>query len=158
MMQFSNTVTIDRPVDEVFAFLTHFENLPRWNYAISETRKTSLGPVGVGARYEQTRAIPTQHVETFEVTAFEPYQTVAIRGTFSGFPGRFTYELESMGKLTRLVNTVDLETSSLVSIVAPLMTSRIGAAVAENLDELKHVLESPLSGGRQIDAVAERPT
>src|SRR5215207_5548545 len=154
-MQFSSTITIDRPVSEVFAFLAHFENLPRWNHAISETRKTSLVPVGVGARYEQTRAIPTRSVETFEVTAFEPDQTLAIRGTFGPFPGRFTYELESMGNLTRLVNTVDLEPSGLVSVVAPLMMSRIKAAVAVNLDELKQILESLQSCTRRIAAAVE---
>ena len=154
-MQFSNTITIDRPIGEVFAFLAHFENLPRWNYAISETRKTSPGPVGVGAHYEQTRAIPARRAETFEVTAFQPDQTLAIRGTFGPFPGRFTYDLASMGNRTRLVNTVDLESSGLVSIVAPLMTSRIKAAVAVNLDQLKQVLESPQSLTRRTDSAAE---
>ena len=45
-MQFTNTITIIRRPAEVFAYLAHFENLPRWNYAISDTRKTSSGPVG----------------------------------------------------------------------------------------------------------------
>ena len=141
-MQFSNTVTIDRPVGEVFAFLAHLENLPRWNYAISETRKISNGPVGAGARYEQTRTNPTRSVETFEITAYEPDRTLAIRGTFGLLPGRFTYELEPTDNHTRLVNTVDLEPSGLVTIVAPLMTSRIKAAVAANLGALKQTLES----------------
>jgi uncharacterized protein YndB with AHSA1/START domain len=142
-MQFSNTITIDRPIGEVFAFLAHFENLPRWNDAISETRKTSLGPVDVGARYEQTRTSPMQSVETFEVTAYEPDRKLAISGTFGPFPGRFTYDLQPMGNATRLVNTVDLEPSGPVSMVASLMTSRIKAAVAVNLDQLKQHLESP---------------
>jgi uncharacterized protein YndB with AHSA1/START domain len=141
-MQFTNTITIDRPVAEVFAFLAQLENLPRWNYAISETRKISIGPIGAGARYEQTRTIPTRSTETFEITAYEPDRTLAIRGTFGPFPGRFTYELEPMGNHTRLVNTVDLEPSGLVSIVAPLLTSRVKAAVAANLGALKQLLES----------------
>ena len=32
MLEFENTVYIDRPVDEVFAFLSDFENIPKWNY------------------------------------------------------------------------------------------------------------------------------
>jgi uncharacterized protein YndB with AHSA1/START domain len=38
-MRFSNTITIDRPASAVFAYLAELENLPRWNYAISETHK-----------------------------------------------------------------------------------------------------------------------
>src|SRR5215472_1479027 len=66
-MQFTNTTTIARRPAEVFAYLAHFENVPRWNYAISDTRKTSSGPVGVGSHYRQTRTLPTQSEETFEV-------------------------------------------------------------------------------------------
>jgi uncharacterized protein YndB with AHSA1/START domain len=141
-MHFTNTITIDRPAEEVFAFLAQFENVPRWNDAISETRQTTVGPGGVGARYEQTRTLPTRSTETFEVTTYEPDQTLAIRGTFGPFPGRFTYELEPMGNHTRLINTVDLEPSASVSIIAPLMTTRVKAAVAANLGQLKQILES----------------
>jgi hypothetical protein len=84
-----------------------------------------------------------QSVETFEVTAYEPDRKLAISGTFGPFPGRFTYDLQPMGNATRLVNTVDLEPSGPVSMVASLMTSRIKAAVAVNLDQLKQHLESP---------------
>jgi hypothetical protein len=59
METFANTVTIDRPAKEVFEFLADFENVPRWNYAIDRTRKTSPGPVTVGTTYRQTRSIPT---------------------------------------------------------------------------------------------------
>lgn len=69
-MRFSNSLTISRPPDDVFDFLAHFENVPTWNYAISETRKTSNGPVGVGTTYRQTRSILRPSEESFEVTEF----------------------------------------------------------------------------------------
>jgi uncharacterized protein YndB with AHSA1/START domain len=43
MASFENTVTIRRPVEDVFAFLADFENIPKWNYAIVETSKVSPG-------------------------------------------------------------------------------------------------------------------
>ena len=49
-----------------------FQNVPRWNYAIEQTRKLSPGPVGVGTAYRQTRTIPRRTEEGFEVTDFEP--------------------------------------------------------------------------------------
>ena len=39
MTAFENTVTITRPVEEVFTYLADAENLPQWNYAIEQTRK-----------------------------------------------------------------------------------------------------------------------
>jgi uncharacterized protein YndB with AHSA1/START domain len=41
MAAFTNVVEIDRPAHDVFAFLVDLENVPRWNYAITATRKTS---------------------------------------------------------------------------------------------------------------------
>ena len=39
MATFTNTVTIQKPAEEVFAFLADFENIPMWNHAIEETKQ-----------------------------------------------------------------------------------------------------------------------
>jgi predicted FMN-binding regulatory protein PaiB len=64
-------VTTRRAIEDVFAFLADFENVPTWNYAIVETKKTSQGPVGVGTTYRQIRSISGRSEEGFKVTAFE---------------------------------------------------------------------------------------
>lgn len=145
MQTFENTVTIQRPAEEVFAFLANFENIPRWNYAIEETKKASAGPVGVGTRYRQTRSVPGRSAEGFEVTVFEPARRLAIDGQIGPFQATISYELEARAVATRLVNTVELDPSqAMLRFAAPLATSRIKAAVAQNLSKLKLVLE----GGR----------
>jgi Polyketide cyclase / dehydrase and lipid transport len=53
---FENTVLIRRPIEDVFALLSDFENVPKWNSAIVDTRKLSDGPVGVGTVYQQVRS------------------------------------------------------------------------------------------------------
>jgi Polyketide cyclase / dehydrase and lipid transport len=60
MATFQNTVTIRRAIEDVFAFLADFENVPSWNYAIVETKKTSPGPVGVGTTYHTDPFHPRQ--------------------------------------------------------------------------------------------------
>ena len=140
-MQFSNTITIDRPVAEVFGYLAKFENVPRWNYAISETRSLTGQPVGVGSRYVQSRTIPTHSEETFEVTEFEPDRRLAIRGTLGPFPADVVYVLEPAGTGTVLTNTMDLKARGPISLVAPLATRQIKSAVATNLAKLKDILE-----------------
>ncbi len=141
-MEFANTVTIERPVDDVFQFLADFENVPKWNYAIVETRKTSPGPVGVGVTYRQLRSVPSTSEERFEVTAFEPDRRLAIRGDLGPLQGTLTYELEPAGNGTRLTNTADLQARGLARLAAPLAIGRIRDAVAANLEKLKELLES----------------
>jgi len=141
-MRFTNTVTINRRPAEVFAFLAHFDNVPQWNYAISETRKITGGPVDVGSRYRQTRTVPTRSEETFEVTEFEPDHRLSIRGALGPFQGEITYLLEPAGNATTLTNTMDLQASGPLRLVAPLAASRVKSAVATNLDTLRQILET----------------
>jgi uncharacterized membrane protein len=141
-MKFTNAIMINRPPSEVFAFLAHFENLPLWNYAISDTRKISGGPVDVGARYVQARTVPARSEETFEVTEFERDRRLSIRGTLGPFQGEITYLLETAGNATALTNTMNLQPSGPLRLVAPLAASRVKSAVAANLDTLKQILET----------------
>ena len=142
MASFENTVTIRRPVADVFAFLADFENIPKWNYAIVETKKVSPGPVGVGTTYRQTRSEPRRNEEGFEVTVFEPASRLDVQGEIGPFRARMSYLLEPTGSGTRLTNAVDLGSSGLLTLVAPLATSRVKHAVAANLDTLKQLLEA----------------
>jgi carbon monoxide dehydrogenase subunit G len=147
MATFQNTLTIQRPVDDVFAFLADFENIPTWNYAILETTKTSPGPVGVGTTYRQLRSIPDRSEEGFEVTVFEPTSRLDVHGEIGPFTATIGYLLAPVGEGTQLVNVVDLESASgAVRLLAPLATSRVKAAVAANLNRLKQLLEAGSQG------------
>jgi carbon monoxide dehydrogenase subunit G len=143
MATFENTVTIRRPVQDVFAFLADFGNVPAWNYAIVETRKTSPGPVGVGTTYRQVRSIPRRSEEGFQVTVFEPARRLEVHGDIGPFTATVGYVLAPTGDGTRLANAVNLEPASgAVRLLAPLAASRVKAAVAANLDTLRRVLET----------------
>ncbi|MEA2124043.1 MAG: hypothetical protein QOI80_825 [Solirubrobacteraceae bacterium] len=70
--EFSGSAVIDRPIDEVFAFLADGTNDPKFSPRVQEIRKTTDGPVGVGAVYESTvKDAGMKTKRTFELTAFE---------------------------------------------------------------------------------------
>jgi uncharacterized protein YndB with AHSA1/START domain len=141
-MEFTNTITINRRPAEVFRFLARFENVPLWNYAISDTRKITSGSVGVGSRYRQTRTLATPRTETFEVTEFEPDRRLSIDGSLGPFRAEVTYLLTPAGDGTALTNTMHLQPPGRLRFVAPLVASRIKSAVAANLDTLRQILEA----------------
>jgi uncharacterized protein YndB with AHSA1/START domain len=142
MATFQNTVTIARPVDEVFAFLADFQNIPAWNYAIARTVQTSPGRAGLGATYRQTRTVPRRSDEGFEVTGFAPPSRLTINGQIGPYNTSSSYLLEPTADGTRLTNNVELEPSSaLLRPIGPLAVPRVKAAVARNLGTLKQLLE-----------------
>jgi len=140
-MNFTNTVTIHRPAHDVFQFIADLENVPKWNYAIVETRKTSDGPVGIGTRYRQVRTLPTRSEETLQVTELEPDRRFAVHGDLGPLVGTLTYEFEYVNGRTRLTNRADLEGRGLMKFAAPIATGRVREAVAANLRALKRLLE-----------------
>jgi hypothetical protein len=142
MASFTNVVEIDRPAHEVFAFLADLENVPKWNYAITETMKTSPGEVGMGTTYEQTRSIPTPSRERLTITSFEPDRHLTVQGTLARYPARLQYTVDEHDGTTRLTNTVDLELTGAARLLGTVAVARIRSAVAENLEVLKRVLES----------------
>lgn len=140
-MKFTNTITVNRSREDVFAFLADLENLPRWNYAIQQTRKVTAGPVTVGTRYHQVRTVPTRQEETLEVAELDRPRWLTVRGTLSMLPAQLDYELESRDGTTVVTNTVELTVPGPLVLVSMVATRRIKAAVAQNLQVMKRVLE-----------------
>ena len=71
--RFEATVVIDRPIEEVFAFLADGENDPKFSPRVQEIAKTTEGPPGVGTVYAST--VKDAGMETkreFRLTGFEP--------------------------------------------------------------------------------------
>jgi len=71
--EFSGSTVIDRPIDDVFAFLAAGTNDPKFSPRVKEIRKTTDGPVGVGTVFESTvKDAGMKSSRKFEITALEP--------------------------------------------------------------------------------------
>jgi hypothetical protein len=141
-MKFSNSIIIHRSTIYIFDYLANLENLPRWNYAIQETRKISSGPIGVGSTYWQFRTLPKPMEEELEIKVYEPGHRLVVSGGFANFQGVTSYVLDSLGNPTKLTNEIELHASGAFGSFADLTTPSIKSAVAQNLTVLKELLES----------------
>jgi carbon monoxide dehydrogenase subunit G len=71
--RFEGTVVIDRPIEEVFAFLADGENDAKFSPRVLEIAKTTDGPPGVGTVYASTvKDAGMKTRREFRLTAFEP--------------------------------------------------------------------------------------
>ena len=138
MLEFENIVYIDRPIGEVFAFLSDFENIPKWNYYVLDVKQLSESPIGVGTTYHQVRKTDEQD---FRITEFEPNHTVAVKTlpqSSPDFARKFTLNAE--GNTTRIRDEWKLDTGR-PTILERLIGRRVKSAVAHNLTKLKELLE-----------------
>jgi uncharacterized membrane protein len=149
VLEFENAIAIERPIDEVFAFLSDFENIPKWNYYVLEVRQLSESPIGVGTTHHLVRKTDEQD---FRITEFEPNHTVAVKTLPQSSPRlemRFT--LYEEGSATWVRDEWRLDTGR-PAILERLLGGRVKSAVAENLAKLKELLEegrAVLQDGRQ---------
>jgi uncharacterized membrane protein len=137
-MRFTNEVMIDRPVSEVFGFISNFENMPRWNYFVVHVTNESPPQLGVGATYRQQRKTDEQR---YVVTEFEPNARVAVRTLRPARDLQMRFSLEPSGSGTRLTDEWELDTG-LPRWLESIGTARISSAVRENLTKLKELLET----------------
>jgi carbon monoxide dehydrogenase subunit G len=71
--RFEGTVVIERPIEEVFAFLADGENDPKFSPRVLEIAKTTDGPPGVGTVYASTvKDAGLKTKREFRLTEFQP--------------------------------------------------------------------------------------
>lgn len=143
MISFANTIEIERPINDVFAYLGDLEHIPEWNWAVTATRKVSEGPIGVGTEYRQTRSVPKRATEALQLTVFDSPERIEVEGTLGPFPARIGYRLRETDQGTTILNEVELDTPGMLALAAPVASRRIQGSVAENLRVLKDLLEEP---------------
>jgi uncharacterized membrane protein len=150
VLEFENTIAIDRPIDEVFAFLSDFANIPKWNYYVLEVRQLSESPTGIGTTYHQVRKSDQQD---FRIIEYEANNTVAVKTlpqSTPSFERRFI--LYEEGETTRIRDQWKLDTGR-PALLEWLARTRVKSAVSENLTKLKELLEGGrmvLQDGRQV--------
>jgi uncharacterized membrane protein len=150
VLEFENTIAIERPIDEVFAFLSDFENIPKWNYYVLEVRQLSESPIGIGTTYHQLRKTDQQD---FHIIEFEANNTVALKTVPQSSPSferRFT--LYEEGDTTRIRDQWKLDTG-MPALLERLARGRVKSAVSENLSKLKELLQEGrvvLQDGREV--------
>ncbi len=84
MEGFELSIVINRPIEDAFAVLANLENDPKWRREWVEAKKTSEGPIGIGARFRLYNEFLGQRNEVvYEVTEYEPNQ-ITVWKTVSG--------------------------------------------------------------------------
>lgn len=139
-----NTVEIDRPSGEVFAFLDDVTNNTRWLKGMQSCTWTTEPPVHIGSRYEQVARFLGKEIRTsFEVTAHEPDRRVAIESREgSSFPLTVTREVELIDDgRSRVIETVESDPSGFYRVAQPLLRAMVARNIARDYRALKALLE-----------------
>jgi uncharacterized protein YndB with AHSA1/START domain len=144
-MHVENTITIERPVEEVFEYVSTPENDPTWVSASLRNQRTSPGPMRVGMTTEEdVKFLGRTSRDTWEVTEYEPPSVVAYRVTSGLFSsGVVRVRCEPVEGGTRLTHAVEYEPRGIYyKALVPLMPW----VLSRLLDSMDRTLKNPLEG------------
>jgi carbon monoxide dehydrogenase subunit G len=139
-VKYEHELEIDRPPEDVYAFLADPENLPKWQHEVLEVRRESE------TRFTEVRTFIGRRVEsTIEVTAAEPGRELALR-TAAG-PVRFSIRhlLEPSGEgrtRLRVIGESEGGAGGLFKLGGRLLRRAVERRAREDFERLKQILES----------------
>ena len=137
------TGTIDRPREQVAAYLRDPANDTTWIGGIRSARLLTPRPVAVGSQVERVASFLGRRVqyvnEITELTA----DRLAMRSVRSPFPMRVTYGHRDAGDSTTEVSVrVQGDAGRFYALAAPLLGPAVRRSITRDLRNLKRVLEA----------------
>ena len=136
------TVTIDRPIETVWAFFADAENELKWRPTIKRIKRIGdeLGP---GAHYEQQmsgpggRAIPAD----FEITSFEPNSLMGFKTTKGPVRPEGEFRFRQAGGGTEVTFALEATLSGLKKLLLSGPVQKAMDGEVASLDKAKQVVE-----------------
>jgi uncharacterized protein YndB with AHSA1/START domain len=143
---FEATVVIDRPVEEVFAFLANGENDPKFSPRVLEIAKTTDGSTGVGTVYASTvKDAGMQSKREFRITEFEAPTKIRwaeqSRNLVVATHGGYDLAPEGEGRTRVRIHNV-LEGRGIGKLIAPLALRAARKDAPEFGNRIKRAVES----------------
>jgi uncharacterized protein YndB with AHSA1/START domain len=148
MTSFETSVRIDRPIEEVFAYVSDPLKFPHWNSAVQAVRQTRGRESEVGSTYTMERELPRGGVQNeLEVFAREQPSEFSIRTTSGPTPFTYHYAFSEANGQTLVQLDAELELDGPAALLGPLAGRAVRRGVDDNFAELKRILEAPASPG-----------
>jgi uncharacterized protein YndB with AHSA1/START domain len=139
-MQVELTIEISRPPEDVFAYLTDVEHLPRWQKSVLEAR--SDGPFQKGTRIVEKRSLFGREAETeLEVTVLEPARRLTLETIRGPVELEVDHQLEPNGTGTKLHVTAAGRAKGALRFAGPAVAAGARQELKRDFERLKALLE-----------------
>lgn len=142
MIQHEVTIHLNRPVEQVFAFLMDTTQLTTWQTNLIKIDKITEGPLRMGSRFQEVRRLGRKESEIQgEITAFEPNKRFETK-TLTKPQVTVSYLLEPEEGGTRVKHRFVMLTSGLMRLLEPMIAKSIRKENIMDFENLKRVLQN----------------
>jgi len=143
MAKFEINLVINRPIEEVFDFISNPENQPRWRAATLEIRRNSPDPLDVGSIVKGRFTFLGRPFEgNLEILIREPHRSYATRMVEGPFPLEAHYTLQPAEGGTHLTLRIEGQPGGFFKLAEPLVVNLAKRSYEADLHNLKEMLEA----------------
>lgn len=134
---------MSRSIEDVFDYLSDFENTNEWDPGTIETRRTG-GDGGLGTTYENRSTFAGRETElTYETIGFDRPTFFSARGTNKTATATDSLTFTRDGDRTQIHYRADFQFHGIVKYVAPLVVKpKLDSLADETVEQLRTTLES----------------
>jgi uncharacterized protein YndB with AHSA1/START domain len=147
-MKGSATATINKPIEEVFSFISNVENQDLWVKGSSETKLVSEESIELGSTFEGKFTYSGKiHEIKYEVVNYTPPNLFGVKSTQGPFPFESWLNLKNKNDQTEIVNTMEAGSDHIITtimfiLLKPILRRQMNKQMRQELNELKLILES----------------
>ena len=141
------TVVIDRPLDEVFAFVGDVRNRPSWDDSVDSEELTSAEPIGVGTTVRtRLTSMGRQYEYTWAIVEHEPPHAMKVESTSGPFPTTLVFHFDGRDDGTLVEASVTARPAGLMRLLEPMIARTTQKNLDRGYGRLKQLLETGAAG------------
>src|SRR5687767_9299988 len=140
MQRVEATARIAAAPEDLFAYLANLDNVAEWQGGVTSARRTSGGPMGIGATATVVRDLMGQRIEApLTVNAYEPPRRLGIGSEVSGVRVQAELDLAPAdeGRATDLLFGMEIRASGFTSFMEPMIASAAKGEVSASLERVQ---------------------
>ncbi|MBI5353500.1 MAG: SRPBCC family protein [Chloroflexi bacterium] len=143
MINLDFSTLIDRPVKDVFVFVSDPNNMSKWNSAVVSIQQITPGAVGVGTKFKTVGEALGRRLEgELQVQTYEPQSKCGFQLKAGPMQMNLTLSLKTVGTGTKISLNVQGNPAGVFKLAEGVMTGQLKSLMDGNFAKLKSVLES----------------
>ena len=141
-MHIEETRDINRPLDEVFAYVADFSTVSEWDPGIVTSSRIDEGELGVGSSFDVTSVFMGRELDlVYEITQFEPGSLVVLETRAARFDGIDTIEFSAVDETTTRVRyQAQFVFRGVMKLIVPLLGGTFTKLGKKAMDGMKATL------------------
>lgn len=142
MISARDSTKIDRPIEEVFAFVADTTNDPAWHTDFTEVRRRGSEPTRLGTEFDiQIKPFMGQSTGSLKVTGYEPNRLLELEGRVGPMEPTIRYTFRTADGGTEVDREEALQPPGLMRLLQPFLRPVFARRNRQFLGNLKQLLE-----------------